>query len=121
MQVVKEPVIEFTIGPEDDCLIIRVTRTEAERLLAAASADKMVAGYFEPYSWAFRDDVHSDAKFLEALRRIRSRSGDSELCAFVDSAVGEVLSNGVHDAGAPDRWREKARALLSAAVRKGRR
>ena len=33
MQVVKEPVIEFTIGPAEDCLIIRVTRTEAERLL----------------------------------------------------------------------------------------
>ena len=34
MQVVKEPVIEFTIGPAEDQLLIRVTMTEAERLLA---------------------------------------------------------------------------------------
>lgn len=34
MQVVREPVIEFTIGPKEDQLLIRVTMTEAERLLA---------------------------------------------------------------------------------------
>ena len=69
---------------------------------------------------ALREGV-TDAKFLEALRRKRSRGGDPELCAFVDSAVGEVLSKGANDIGAPDRWREKARELLRAAERRERR
>ncbi len=45
---------------------VPVPKAVAERLLAASPADKMVAGYFEPYSWAFRDDVHRESKFLEA-------------------------------------------------------
>ena len=69
---------------------------------------------------ALREGV-TDVKFLDALRRKRSHGGDPELCAFVDSSAGEVLSKGANDVGAPDRWREKARELLSASGREERR
>ena len=55
----------------------------------------------------------TDAKFLATLRRKCVQSGDPELRAFVDASVGEVLSKGVNDPGAPDRWRDEARRLLS--------
>ena len=68
---------------------------------------------------ALREGV-TDAKFLEALRKKRSRGGDPGLCAFVDSAIGEVLTKSVNDAGAPDRWRDRAREMLAAEGRKGK-
>ena len=61
---------------------------------------------------ALREGV-TDAKFLETLRRKCVQSGDPELRAFMDASVGEVLSKGVNDPGAPDRWRDAARRLLS--------
>ena len=61
---------------------------------------------------ALREGV-TDAKFLETLRRKCVQSGDPEFRAFVDASVGEVLSKGVNDPGAPDRWRDAARRLLS--------
>ncbi len=45
--------------------------------------DKLVAGYFEPYSWAFREYVMNSSKFLEAAAAYHEAGVD-----FVDMQAG---------------------------------
>lgn len=82
-----------TLGKLNDALRARlryvkfVPVTEAEyRKYAAnrtAKRDKFVAAYFEPYSWAFRDFVTAESKFLEAAAAYREAGVD-----LVDTQVG---------------------------------
>jgi hypothetical protein len=80
----------FTVG---DALIARLRYVKLVRVEPADYAryaqdrtekhDRLVAGYFEPYSWAFREYVANNTKFFEALAAYKEAGVD-----LVDAQAG---------------------------------
>lgn len=65
--------------------LVKVSEDEYKQyaLNQTEKRDKIVAGYFEPYSWAFREFVPSNTKFFEALAAYKFAGVD-----IVDAQAG---------------------------------